>query len=164
VLRRQYEDLRAEWPVAGTTGYEFLNQLEAAFIDPAGYAAIEARYRALVRASAATGFDAPLLLAQAGSTTPATSGGGDEDEDEEGDFTDAGRPDIHWRFELVKPDGSNRWCANLRTRASSGTPYCNAIEHVVAKLSMTPESVEPSFAITMKISPGVPSSYMPIVR
>ena len=30
------ERLRAEWPVAGTTGYDFLNQAEALFIDPAG--------------------------------------------------------------------------------------------------------------------------------
>ncbi len=29
------ERLRAEWPVAGTTGYEFLAQLDAIFIDPA---------------------------------------------------------------------------------------------------------------------------------
>jgi len=27
----------------------------------------------------------------------------DFDEQEEGDFTDAGRPDVHWRLELVKP-------------------------------------------------------------
>jgi len=52
------EDLRAEWPVAGTTGYEFLNQLEALFIDADGFSAIDAGYRALVRASAAAGFDA----------------------------------------------------------------------------------------------------------
>ncbi len=29
----------------------------------------------------------------------------DFDQEEEGDFTDAGRPDVHWRFQLVKPDG-----------------------------------------------------------
>jgi len=29
----------------------------------------------------------------------------DFDQEEEGDFTDAGRPDLHWRFQLVKPDG-----------------------------------------------------------
>jgi (1->4)-alpha-D-glucan 1-alpha-D-glucosylmutase len=39
------ERLRSEWPVAGTTGYEFLAQLDAIFIDPAGYAAIERTYR-----------------------------------------------------------------------------------------------------------------------
>jgi len=52
------EQLRTEWPVAGTTGYEFLNQLEALFIDANGHAAIEERYRRLVHASPATGFDA----------------------------------------------------------------------------------------------------------
>src|SRR6185369_17773863 len=64
----------------------------------------------------------------------------------------------------VNPDGSKRVWLNLSTRTFNGTPYCSAMEHVVAKLSITPESVEPSFAMTMKISPGVPSSYMPIVR
>ena len=43
------ESLRAEWPVAGTTGYDFLNQVEALFIDPAGYEAIEADYRRVIR-------------------------------------------------------------------------------------------------------------------
>jgi (1->4)-alpha-D-glucan 1-alpha-D-glucosylmutase len=43
------ESLRAEWPVAGTTGYDFLNQAEALFIDPAGYAAIEDEYRRIIR-------------------------------------------------------------------------------------------------------------------
>ncbi len=38
------EKLREGWPVAGTTGYEFLNRLEAVFIDPAGYAALERTY------------------------------------------------------------------------------------------------------------------------
>jgi (1->4)-alpha-D-glucan 1-alpha-D-glucosylmutase len=39
------ERLRAEWPVAGTTGYEFLAQLDAIFIDPAGRSEIEKTYR-----------------------------------------------------------------------------------------------------------------------
>jgi (1->4)-alpha-D-glucan 1-alpha-D-glucosylmutase len=43
------ESLRAEWPVAGTTGYDFLNQAEALFIDPGGYAAIEDEYRRIIR-------------------------------------------------------------------------------------------------------------------
>ena len=34
------ETLREEWPVQGTTGYEFLNDLEAIFIDPVGHAAV----------------------------------------------------------------------------------------------------------------------------
>jgi hypothetical protein len=33
----------------------------------------------------------------------------------------------------------------------------------VAKLSIRPEMVEPSLAMVMKISPGLPSSYMPTV-
>lgn len=40
------ERLRKEWPVQGTTGYEFLNDLEDVFLDPEGYAAIERGYRA----------------------------------------------------------------------------------------------------------------------
>ena len=43
------ERLRAEWPVAGTTGYDFLNQVEALFIDPGGYEAIEDDYRRIIR-------------------------------------------------------------------------------------------------------------------
>ncbi|HEY9506667.1 MAG TPA: malto-oligosyltrehalose synthase, partial [Gemmatimonadales bacterium] len=43
------EHLRREWPVAGTTGYDFLNQVEALFIDPGGWAAIEAGYRRSIR-------------------------------------------------------------------------------------------------------------------
>ncbi len=59
---------------------------------------------------------------------------------------------------LVKPDGSNRVWLNLSTRVCSGTPYCKAIEIEVARESISPEMVEPSFAITRKISPGCPSS------
>jgi (1->4)-alpha-D-glucan 1-alpha-D-glucosylmutase len=43
------ESLRAEWPVAGTTGYDFLNRVEALFIDPGGYEAIEDEYRRIIR-------------------------------------------------------------------------------------------------------------------
>jgi (1->4)-alpha-D-glucan 1-alpha-D-glucosylmutase len=39
------ETLPADWPVDGTTGYEFMTTLEDVFIDPAGYAQMEARYR-----------------------------------------------------------------------------------------------------------------------
>ncbi|MBX6330380.1 MAG: malto-oligosyltrehalose synthase [Gemmatimonadaceae bacterium] len=42
------ERLRADWPVQGTTGYELLNALEAIFIAPAGYEAIEDFYRHLI--------------------------------------------------------------------------------------------------------------------
>ncbi|HJQ84976.1 MAG TPA: malto-oligosyltrehalose synthase, partial [Candidatus Binatia bacterium] len=50
------EHLRDDWPVAGTTGYEFASRLEAAFVDPAGFTAIERWYRELIRAPAAAGF------------------------------------------------------------------------------------------------------------
>jgi len=43
------ETLPADWPVQGTTGYEFLNALEDVFVDPAGYQSIEATYRATRR-------------------------------------------------------------------------------------------------------------------
>jgi (1->4)-alpha-D-glucan 1-alpha-D-glucosylmutase len=39
------EVLPADWPVDGTTGYEFMTALEDVFIDPAGWAQLEARYR-----------------------------------------------------------------------------------------------------------------------
>ena len=39
------ETLPADWPVEGTTGYEFMTTLEDVFIDPAGYAQLETRYR-----------------------------------------------------------------------------------------------------------------------
>ena len=51
----------------------------------------------------------------------------------------------------------------LLTSFSNGTPYCRASEMAVAKASISPEMTEPSFAIVRKISPGVPSSYMPTV-
>ena len=61
----------------------------------------------------------------------------------------------------VKPEGSKRVWLNLSTRTLSGTPYCSAREMAVAKLSIRPETTEPSLAMVMKSSPGVPSSYMP---
>ena len=39
------ETLPRDWPVDGTTGYEFMTTLEDVFVDPAGYAQLEARYR-----------------------------------------------------------------------------------------------------------------------
>jgi (1->4)-alpha-D-glucan 1-alpha-D-glucosylmutase len=39
------EALPREWPVDGTTGYEFMTALEDVFIDPAGYERLESRYR-----------------------------------------------------------------------------------------------------------------------
>ena len=64
---------------------------------------------------------------------------------------------------FVKPEGSKRTCENFSTSVSSGTPYCSDIEIEVAKASMRPEMVEPSLAMTRKISPGLPSSYIPTV-
>ncbi|HEX9760367.1 MAG TPA: malto-oligosyltrehalose synthase, partial [Candidatus Acidoferrales bacterium] len=40
----EHEALPGEWPVAGTTGYDFLNAANVAFVDPAGLAALEATY------------------------------------------------------------------------------------------------------------------------
>ena len=39
------ERLPGDWPVDGTTGYELMTTLEDVFIDPAGYARLESRYR-----------------------------------------------------------------------------------------------------------------------
>ena len=39
------ERLRDDWPVLGTTGYDFVNEAEALFIDPAGYERLRADYR-----------------------------------------------------------------------------------------------------------------------
>ena len=41
------ETLRESWPVQGTTGYEFLNDLEAIFIDPVGHASLTRFYARL---------------------------------------------------------------------------------------------------------------------
>lgn len=43
------ERLRDTWPVAGTTGYDFLNDAEALFVDPAGVARLDADYRRIAR-------------------------------------------------------------------------------------------------------------------
>ncbi|MCH5374837.1 MAG: hypothetical protein JJ992_12755, partial [Planctomycetes bacterium] len=45
------EHLRTCWPVAGTTGYGFLNQVESALISPQGFDEIENDYRRLLRRS-----------------------------------------------------------------------------------------------------------------
>jgi (1->4)-alpha-D-glucan 1-alpha-D-glucosylmutase len=52
------ETLPRDWPVDGTTGYEFMTTLEDAFIDPAGYALLESKYRG---ARNARGFHAVAL-------------------------------------------------------------------------------------------------------
>ncbi|MHB8866759.1 MAG: malto-oligosyltrehalose synthase, partial [Pirellulaceae bacterium] len=43
------ETLPCGWPVTGTTGYEFLNQLEAIFVSSEGFQALEKQYRRLLR-------------------------------------------------------------------------------------------------------------------
>jgi (1->4)-alpha-D-glucan 1-alpha-D-glucosylmutase len=43
------ETLRVAWPVAGTTGYDFLNDAERVFLDPVGVREIEADYARLRR-------------------------------------------------------------------------------------------------------------------
>ena len=43
-----HEGLPAEWPVAGTTGYEFTNLVNGIFVDPAGEAGIERAYRQFI--------------------------------------------------------------------------------------------------------------------
>ena len=40
------EPLPEDWPVAGTVGYEFLNEVNGLFVDPAGEARMDAIYRA----------------------------------------------------------------------------------------------------------------------
>lgn len=52
------ERLREDWPADGTTGYEFLNQLEAIFLDPAGTVQVERDYRDLLnRRGTGVGFE-----------------------------------------------------------------------------------------------------------
>ncbi len=46
ILGRE-EPLPREWPIAGTTGYEFLNAVNGVFIDAAGLAKVEETYRRL---------------------------------------------------------------------------------------------------------------------
>src|SRR5438034_142634 len=48
---------------------------------------------------------------------------------------------------LVQPLGSKRVCANFSHSILSGTPCCNDSEMAQEKLSMSPETVEPSIAI-----------------
>jgi (1->4)-alpha-D-glucan 1-alpha-D-glucosylmutase len=50
------EMLRGDWPVQGTTGYEFLNDVEDLFVDPDGFAQVERCYRIMRRLPDADGF------------------------------------------------------------------------------------------------------------
>lgn len=43
------EDLPGDWPVSGTTGYEFLNQVEAVLLSDQGFEEIKEQYRRLLR-------------------------------------------------------------------------------------------------------------------
>jgi (1->4)-alpha-D-glucan 1-alpha-D-glucosylmutase len=45
----EHERLPCGWPVAGTTGYEFLNQVEALLVHPSGRLEIEDAYRRMLR-------------------------------------------------------------------------------------------------------------------
>jgi (1->4)-alpha-D-glucan 1-alpha-D-glucosylmutase len=50
ILARE-EKLLAEWPVSGTTGYEFLNEVEDVLLDPNGYWELDAAYGRFIRRS-----------------------------------------------------------------------------------------------------------------
>ncbi len=58
------EDLRRSWPVAGTSGYDFLNRVNGLFVDPAGEAAMTA-LRAEVTGEAGTFADIARTSKQA---------------------------------------------------------------------------------------------------
>ncbi|MDB4877537.1 MAG: malto-oligosyltrehalose synthase [Gemmatimonadetes bacterium] len=51
------EKLPADWPVQGTTGYDFLNDLGDVFVDPAGFREIERSYRYMRRLEEGTFHD-----------------------------------------------------------------------------------------------------------
>ncbi len=63
----------------------------------------------------------------------------------------------------VKPEGSKRVWLNFSHISFMGTPCCSASETAVANESIRPETVEPSLAMRMNSSPGVPSLYRPTV-
>ena len=46
------EELPADWPVHGTTGYELLNAINGLFVDPLGLRLIERGYRRFARGAA----------------------------------------------------------------------------------------------------------------
>lgn len=43
-----HERLREDWPIAGTTGYEFLNRVNGLFLDPAGEGALQRTYERFI--------------------------------------------------------------------------------------------------------------------
>ncbi|MGK5549381.1 malto-oligosyltrehalose synthase, partial [Streptomyces sp. URMC 127] len=59
------EQLPAGWPVAGTTGYDALRRLDGLFLDPAGAAALAARYRAFTGLPPDRGGDWPATVRRA---------------------------------------------------------------------------------------------------
>lgn len=48
----RHERLRSDWPIAGTTGYDFINLLNGLFVDPAGEQALDRTYRRFLDRSA----------------------------------------------------------------------------------------------------------------
>ena len=62
---------------------------------------------------------------------------------------------------FVMPDGSKRMWLNFETYTSSGTPYWRPSETEIMNEFMRPARVVPSFAMSTKMSPGVPSSKRP---
>ena len=58
---------------------------------------------------------------------------------------------------LVAPIGSNRIPRNRTTASSTVSPYCRARLNARQNAWHIPEMVDPSLAILMKISPGLPS-------
>ena len=61
----------------------------------------------------------------------------------------------------VIPLGSNFMFMNFCTYASSGTPYCNPSDTLIASASVMPASVDPCFDTLRKISPSPLSGYEP---
>ena len=62
------------------------------------------------------------------------------------------------------PLGSKVWKVKVSTNSSSGTPYWRPLDTAIAKQPKTPLRVAPSFAISIKTSPNVPSGYSPVLR
>jgi len=48
----RHERLRTDWPIAGTTGYEFINLINGVFVDPDGKQALDRTYRRFLDRSA----------------------------------------------------------------------------------------------------------------
>ena len=63
----------------------------------------------------------------------------------------------------VSPAGSKRMLTNFETYASSGTPYCSAIEIAIENASITPARVEPCLPSLRNTSPRPSSGYDPAV-